>query len=294
MQQQQLSSYCLPASYCWRDMYAKWVVSRYFSSSPSPPPRCWLRHPATTARLLQSSTSILYSDGSLVNGVPPADTNLWDRRLATYGLHPIYDSVRVPETLIAHLRPSITAVRVLVSKPHDALLLPDGSPTNSDGVALEMLAKGQDGQILARRLATITQEEFLEHRWITLELSAPTAISEIAIKVLPGPPGSTPTYDSTLAAIQRVGGASTLFVAGKVVLSGLAAFVLALSGARILVLLLTASVNLRRWHFPMRLTWSPLIFGACLLAIVYWSASHTSYIYYWDLSQLLGKNRAAL
>ncbi len=228
-----------------------------------------------------NSASILYSDGSLVSGVPPADTNLWGRELSTYGLHPRYDSVRVPETLIAHLRPSTKAIRVLVSKPRDAMVLADGSPTDSDGITLDMLAKGQDGQILARRLANITREAFLEHRWITLELAAPSAIAEIAIKVTPGPPGSTPTYDSTLLAIQAGGFRSTLFAAGKIALSGLSAFVLALSGAGILAFL-AASVNPGRWHFQGRLTWSPLIFGASLLAVVYWSASHTHFIFYWD------------
>ena len=235
-----------------------------------------------------NSASILYSDGSLVSGVPPADTNLWGRALATYGLHPRYDSVRVPETLVTHLQPSTRAIRVLVSKPRDAMFLADGSPTNSDGITLDMLAKGQDGQILARRLANITQEAFLEHRWITLELAAPSAIAEIAIKVTPGPTGSTPSYDSTLLAIQVGGFRSTLFAAGKVVLSGLSAFVLTLSGAGMLSFL-AASVNPRRWHFPTYLAWSLLIFGAFLLAIVYWSVSRTHFIYYWDFRNYWGK-----
>ncbi len=241
-----------------------------------------------STKTISTTTSILYSDGSLVSGVLPANTNLWGRTVAAYGLHPPYDSVRVPETLIAQLRPSLSVIRVLVSKPLEAMFLPDGSPTDSDGISLDMQAKGDAGQILAHRLMNITQEEFLAHRWITLELFASTAISEITIKVTSGALGSTPTYDSTLLVLQAGGMRSELFDAGVVVLSGLLAFVLALCGAGILSLI-SASVHPRHWRFPLRLTWSPLIFGTCLLAIVYWSVSQTSYIYYWDYRNYWGK-----
>ncbi|WP_373506871.1 hypothetical protein [Thiocapsa sp.] len=235
-----------------------------------------------------STASILYSDGSVVTGVSAAETNLWGRVLRTYGLHPAYDSVRVPEALVTHLRLSTKAVRVLVSQPRDAIFLPDGSPTNGDGITLEVLATGQDGQILAQRLENITRAEILEHRWIELVLAAPSAISEISIKVTPGPTGSSPNYDSTLLAIQLGGIRSILFVVGKVILSGLTAFILALSGVGLLALS-TASRNPRHCRLPIGLAWSPLIFATFLLAIVYWSASRTHFIYYWDYRNYWGK-----
>lgn len=234
-----------------------------------------------------SSVSLLYSDGSLVPGAPAAETNLWGRVLGTYGLHPAYDSVRVPEALIAHLRTSTKAIRVLVSKPSDAMFLPDGSPTDADGITLDMLAKDRNGKLLAQRVANITQEQFIEHRWIEVAFVAPSAIAEITIKVTPGPDGNT-AYDATLLAIQQEGIRNISFVAGKIIVSSLGVFILALSGIKI-VALSAASLNRRRWYLQIGLAWAPLVFATLLLVIVYWSASHTNFIYFWDFRNYWGK-----
>jgi len=228
--------------------------------------------------------SLIYSDGSRWDNASPAWIQCYGRTVQGHVLHPPFDSTRVAESLLAKFPAMPSTVKVWIAKPEHALLSPDGTPTPSDGITLEIRALDESGRIEAVKVANVSQAEFMGRRWIAKRITAPTGIAELSVTVTKGPEGSTTFYDSTIVALQARGPRADLFAIGNALLAGLAVAMTAVAGIGWLQshrsgVAFGGSYKLKEiGHYTLGLA----MFAAVVLAVVYWSESQTSFVYYWD------------
>lgn len=220
------------------------------------------------------------SDGRSQEGVAPMDVSAWGRNAIGYGMHPAYGESVVTHALLASFPTHPRELELLISKPEEALLLPDGQPTASDGVTIDLRVFGADGRLATSESLTITQQRFVGERWVAKTVQWDSGVSAVGVAVSPGPPGSTPYWDSTLVAFEVSSPASVLQAIGRVAIVCFGFFVLALC----IVLHFGKSVRLYRSEWiDVRPTW--LAAGAlliCALLLAYWIQSRTSYVFFWD------------
>ncbi len=229
-----------------------------------------------------SHATLEYSDGSLEENIKTQRIDLWGHIYNGYFLHPAYSAARVANSVTANFPTRPQKIAVLFSKPSAALLLPEGTPTLSDGVSIEISAIDSFGKIGISQSITLTQKDFLERHWIKKKVKLPSGIAQIKIKVTSGPPGSTPYYDSTLVAFEGKGVFSYIVASGRSLLIGMAISVIMLAIIRsISITRQNIHVFNNLLHATKRLT--PFI-ALCftLLMIVAWSISSSSYVYFWD------------
>lgn len=225
------------------------------------------------------------SDGSHTEYVKPSDIRIWGKSVGGYYLHPPFASVLVPNSLAAIFPSNPAKVRILFSKPNDALFLPNGAPTISDGISVQANIFNSDGKIEIAKTYVISQKEFLENRWFEKEINVRTGISKIEIIVSTGLPGSTPDYDSTVVAFEIIGAKNFLILVGKSLLIGLSFFCIALFSVLSVMDFSFAKIPLHTsYNFTGKLKEKLPHFSFLLLVsfIAYWSARKTSFVYFWD------------
>jgi putative flippase GtrA len=232
-----------------------------------------------------------YSDGSHTEHVKPSQIMMWGRSVDGYSLHPSYGSVRVPDSLIGEFSSTPNKLNILFSKPQAALLQPSGIPTLSDGISVEVNAFDVNGQMENSQKFEISQEEFLKNRWVEKTIKAPSGIAKVKITISSGPPGSTPSYDSTLVSFEVRNTNAYLLGLGKMLLVGFA----------FLSVALYAVLSIKNFSFTRILTKTsgflrrglPYISLLLLLILIaYWSASRTSFVYFWDYRNYWQKTEA--
>ena len=234
---------------------------------------------------------ISYSDGTYTDHQGPTDLAVWGKSVKGYSLHPAFSSVRVPNGLTAEFASAPNQLTLLFSKPQEALLNKDGTPTPSDGVSLEVKAFDANGQLLQTQKYDIPEKEFLEDRWVTRTILSSSGISKAQVSVFTGPPGSTPDFDSTNVAFEvRDLGTYALFF-GKMLLVASGFFV----GSLLLVLHFrrqsgttvdASGQSLVRRAIP----YLSVLFLVSLIA--YWSMSRSTFIYFWDYRNYWQKTEA--
>lgn len=234
--------------------------------------------------------TISYSDGSQAKDVKPGRIDIWGRSVDGYILHPPYASVRVPHSLTGEFSSTPKNVIILFSKPKPALLQPDGTPTVSDGISAEVNVFDPAGRLQESHKYSISQDDFLKNHRVEKEIKVPSGISKVEITVGSGPPGSTPLYDSTIAAFEIRSISAYLHRAGKILLVGFSFLCLALLGV------FSWPNNL----FPRRISPSVFVRSALpyisllipLILAAYWSSSKTSLVYFWDYRNYWQKTEA--
>ena len=232
-----------------------------------------------------SDVTIRYSDGSVSPSQPPNTVTVWGRQHRAWTLHPPYGSDRMADQLEARFLDRPSRVKVWVSKPPPTLLMPDGTPTNSDGISLELAAINHWGHVAKRKTVNISQRNFLERRWISKNLSFDSGISRIAIRVTAGPPGSTPYNDATLVALQSHSTSAYLSAVGDLFLRGLAVAVVLL-GLPALLFRKAGGCSLRQaasFVSTARAALPVFLLVLVVGAIAYCHAIQSDVIYYWDL-----------
>ncbi len=152
-----------------------------------------------------SEATIGYSDGSTLLSQSPDTKGLWGRAHHMWTLHPPYASVRTADKLEAPFLDTPSRVKIWVSKPPAVLLLPDGTPTNSDGISLEIDAIDRWGKIAKTKRVTISQPDFLEHRWISISISVAARISRVTVTHLCHLTGRFPRKLPDFRRLRRVG-----------------------------------------------------------------------------------------
>jgi hypothetical protein len=245
----------------------------------------WVRFPSA------DDATVSYSDGSYADHASATKYDLWGRSIFAYFLHPAFSAVRVPNSLVARFTDHPTDVRVLFSKPQDALLMPDGSPTLSDGISVEVKAFNNVGQVTQSERFYIREDEFLQRHWIARTIKARDGISKLAILVGTGPPGSTPNYDATLVGLEARTLTSYAFLAGKVLFVGLAFFNWCVVAA-----LFFGRVTGTRNHISdtsICICYVPyMVLTTLVVTWTYWTASKTSFVYFWDFRNYWQKTEA--
>lgn len=232
-----------------------------------------------------------YSDGSHTEHVKPSQIKIWGRSVGGYLLHPPYGSVRVSDSLIAEFSSNPQEVNVLFSKPREALLQPNGTPTLSDGISVEVNAFDSNGQLKESQIYAISQGEFLEKHWLEKKIKVPSGISKARVTISSGPPGSTPGYDSTLVAFEVRNINNYLLVIGKMLLVGFTFFSVALFAVFSYRDFLFVGISNNISEFLRR--GLPYLSLLLLLALIaYWSASRTSFVYFWDFRNYWQKTEA--
>lgn len=224
-----------------------------------------------------------YSDGSHATHVTPNQIYSWGRSVGGYFLHPPYENVRVLDSLVGEFSSNPNELSVLFSKPQEALISPNGTPTIGDGVSIEINVFDSSGLPVKSQKYDVSQEDFVKNHWIERKLESRSGISKVQIIVSSGPPGSSPHYDSTLVAFEIKSIKAYMFVFIKMLLRML------LVGFAFITLSLFAFLVLRDFQFLRfsRYTSDVLNSGFPFLLILamsvtYWSASRTSFVYFWD------------
>ncbi len=223
--------------------------------------------------------TLSYSDGSHIEHVKPSQIE--GRSVDSYILHPRYDSVRVSDSLIGEFSSTPKELNILFSKPQWALLQPNGTPTLSDGISVEINVFGSNGQLDNSLKYYIPQEEFLKNHWVKKNIKASSGISKVKITIGTGPPGSTPYNDHTLVAFEIRNLSNYLPVSGKILLVGFAFLSAALFTVFsfrdfLLIRIPNNTLVLLKRVLPY------LVLILLLILIAYWSASRTLFVYFWD------------
>lgn len=234
---------------------------------------------------------VQYSNGSQTDGVKPATIYAWGRMAGGYNLHPAYEAAVVPNALVTTFLSQPKKVRLLVAKPQSALFQPDGTPTASDGISLEISAFDVSGKLGYSKTLTISQEDFLKKRWVEKAIRMDTGIASIKVRLTSGPPGSTPSFDSTIIGFQVSNLLANTEAVGKVMLICLGFFVLALFLVLNVRALLIEFSTRRHAAATLTVFYCALIFS-CLVLIAYWSESRTSYVFFWDFRNYWEKTEA--
>lgn len=223
---------------------------------------------------------ITYSNGTVAEGVKPSLITAWGRSINGYGMHPAYGTAVVPNSLVAVFSSHPQEVDILFSKPSPALLLKDGKPTDSDGVSVELHAFDADGKLGYTDELVISQEDFLDNKWVRLPVKVPAGIASIKIMLGWGAAGSTPNYDSTIVGFQIPNINAHAEYIGRVILGCIA----------ILVFSMFLYVNLRhvydlrdaRQAKDTKVFFYSAVVLFCITLVAYWSQSNTSFVYFWD------------
>ncbi|WP_163000734.1 hypothetical protein [Pseudomonas viridiflava] len=223
---------------------------------------------------------ITYSNGTVAEGVKPRLISEWGRSINGYDMHPAYGAAVVPNSLVATFSSRPQEVDILLSKPSSALLLENGKPTDSDGVSVEIHVFDVDGKLGYTNELVISQDNFLNDKWIRLPVQVPAGTASIKITLGWGAAGSTPNYDSTIVGFQIPDVSAQAEYVGRVILGCVAAFMLSLF----------LYVNLRHvvsFRGAQRLKESKVFFYIafvllCITLVAYWSQINTSYVYFWD------------
>lgn len=235
--------------------------------------------------------TLSYSDGSHTDHVKPNRIEIWGRSVDGYFLHPPFGSVRVPDSLIGEFSSTPKELNLLFSKPREALLQQNGTPTLSDGISVEVNAFDSNGRLEHSEKYEISQEGFLKSHWVEKKVRVPSGISKVKITISSGPPGSTPDFDSTLVAFEVRNINTYLLFIGRMLLVGFAFLSIALF-----------SVFSYRDFLFFRISTNTLVFLRrglpylslllLLILIAYWSASRTSFVYFWDYRNYWQKTEA--
>lgn len=223
-------------------------------------------------------STLHHSDRSATAHALPTKIAAHGKFVQGYHLHPPFEGTKVTDALEAEFVAIPKRVTILFSKPKDALLLPDGTSTLSDGVSVEVNAFSRDGSVQFSRQIDILQSDFLSKRWLEYAIDEPEGVAKVSVRVTAGPPGSTPYYDSTIVAFETNNVSNTLKISGQILLGGFAGFCLALF---IVLYGKALSVLSPALRFVWR--WLPHFLIVCIpLGVAYWSGRNSAYIFFWD------------
>lgn len=227
--------------------------------------------------------TLTYSDGARAPAVP-GRVAAWGRQAAGFALHPAYGGVRVPDAVTVALPSAPGRLEILFAKPPDALLGPDGRPRASDGIAVEMTVVQVGGQASTDKFE-IPHERFLSDRWVTRTVRGAGGIARVDILVKPR---GTPDYDSTL-----VGFATALpaIDPGRVAKWALVAWAFFCVALYMCVSVPDGRIHrtVRRGRVLVGRHAVPLLVTLVLLGLTWYSARHTSYVFFWDFRNYWSK-----
>lgn len=223
---------------------------------------------------------ITYSNGTVTEGVKPSLISEWGRSINGYGMHPAYGTAVVPNSIVAAFSSHPREVDILFSKPSSALLLENGKPTDSDGVSVELHAFDADGKPGYTDELVISQEDFLNDKWVRLPVKVPAGVASIKITLGWGAAGSTPNYDSTIVGFQIPNINAHAEYVGRVILGCIAVLMFSM----LLYVNLRHVSNLRdaRQAKDSRVFFYSAVVLLCITLVAYWSQSNTSFVYFWD------------
>lgn len=225
------------------------------------------------------SARIHNSDGMPAADAQMAEARLWGRTGLGFFMHPPYGGPAVPDTLVVEWDDDPESITLLLSKPENALLAADGTPTESDGISLELAALDAGGALLRARTIVIPQGDFLRKLWVRKAIPIEAGTASLKITVGPGAPGSTPDFDSTFVEVHAASVADRVRLVGVAVLAAVA----------FLNFLLLVHYAGRGWaalfdrhrvSLPVAAGWALLCTIPLLLA--WWSQTSTSYVYFYD------------
>ncbi|WP_213939888.1 hypothetical protein [Pseudomonas sp. dw_612] len=232
---------------------------------------------------VQSADTALahYSDGKQTDDEKPASLSAWGRTVGGYYMHPAYGTAVVLNTLEAKFHTHPGKVRLLFAKPTHALFQPDGTPTDSDGISVELNAFDAKGNLGYSKNFLISQESFLKNKWIEKVVSMDGGVASVKVTLGWGPPGSTPNFDSTIVGFQVWNWHTFADQIGKLMLVCIGFFVVGLFLVLNLEFSAKGSTTFPRILWPRNALYCSLIFAGLML-IAYWSESRTSYVFFWD------------
>ena len=222
--------------------------------------------------------TIHQSAGGVIAAAPAVQIVAWGKTMSGYQLHPAFGSADVPDSLSARFRQAPRRLRVWLAKPPAALLNEDGSLTDSDGVSVTLRAYDAAGTPSVDTSFNISQEAFLEDKWISRDVSSGAGIHMLTVKVGTGAPGSTADFDTTYVTIQVPDGLMTAAAVGEGLLRSFALYLLLLAAV------LCWTDNFRRRHPRVAggtLAYS-VVFTGVLLAWTYWVHTRSNFVYFWD------------
>jgi putative flippase GtrA len=233
--------------------------------------------PVQSADVAQVRTS----DGQRQEGVKPSVVTAWGRDVQGYGLHPAYGTAGVANALVATFPSHPGEVTLLLAKPKEVLFDAEGKATPSDGISVEVQAFDAAGKRGYANTLLIPQSRFLAGGWIEERIRIDGGVGSVAVLVGPGPPGSTPGWDSTLVGFETTPWQARIEAVGRVMLLCMGLLVVALVIALNLAAFSTARAEGRSSGRARALLQGAALV-ASLLLLAYWSQSNTSYIYFWD------------
>ncbi len=219
-----------------------------------------------------------YSDGRQEPNVPPSPMTVSGREIAGYGLHPAYEGAVVADSLVASFSAQPREVHVLFAKPLEALYQADGTPTDSDGISVQLRAFDAQGKLGYSDTFVIPQQQFMEGEWVEKTVRVASGIASISVSTGWGPPGGTPFGDFTMVGFQVPAWKAQVELLGRLMILCLGFFVVALFV--VLGLNLPDGARLHRGHRTVAACGALVVLGLVVLA--YGSQSLTSYVYFWD------------
>ena len=224
------------------------------------------------------SATLVYSDGHIVNGVPPMGITAWGRTVTGYNMHPAYGTAAVLNALSVDISDNPAEVMLLISKPQAALYSTGHESTGSDGISIDLQVYNRDGGLVSDEHFLVSQQDFLDKKWIERRIVPLAKFSSIHLTLGTGPPGSSPDYDSTIIALELPSATSRLTSLAKIATISLGAFFVLLFGS----LTLENSIKTRN---SREIITSTLQLISVLLFVeltAFWSERETSYVFFWD------------
>lgn len=223
---------------------------------------------------------IHYSDGTKAESVVPTVKSAWGRDVDGYDMHPAYSGAVVPNSLLATFSSQPKEISLLFAKPQFALFKADGSPTESDGISVELSAFDGLGELGYSETFTISQKSFIQDKWIEKAIQMDAGISSVKV-TLGWAAGDQPYYGSTIVGFKIYSWFAYVGFIGKILLVSMGFFVLALC--------LILNFSFFKSGSPIRRKVVGLPFLACsalvfisILLVAYWSESKTSFVFFWD------------
>lgn len=235
------------------------------------------------------SATLLYSDGHTEKSVPPVEITAWGRTVNGYNMHPAYGTAVVLNALSADISDNPADVMLLLSKPQAALYRTGQESTGSDGISVDLQVYNRDGGLVSVEHFLISQQEFLDKKWIEKRIRSPDGITSIHLAIGTGPPGSTPDYDSTMVTFELPNALSKMTFVSKIVTISLGFFFALLFGS----LTLQNSIKTIRSGGGMCVAIFRLISVLALVELTtFWSQNETSYVFFWDFRNYWQKTEA--
>lgn len=229
-----------------------------------------------------------YSNGTHSGEIKPVLKRVWNRAVAGYDMHPAFESIVVPNALVATFASSPKQVQVMIAKPPAALLQPDGKLIESNGLSIEVNAFDSQGKLGYSKTLSITQEDFLKDKWIKKKIRMDAGVSSIEVKLGWGTPGSISGYGSTIVGFQIPSAHAYVDYLGKIMLLCAGFFVVLFGLYFNLDVFRAGSASPRKASSLLTVGNCFLVLlGLCLLG--YYIHSKTSFVFFWDLRNYWSK-----